>query len=111
MPLTELIYRSAVVGLAAAAVALLVVGRGAPAAAPSPPGVVVVDVARAAAGDHVLDLLGLAPGERVIAIDDRPASTEDVAAAWRLAAPGDYLDLAVASPGGAVRRLLILAHG
>lgn len=107
--MTDVVWKSLMLGLAAAAVMLLATGRRAAPAA-GPPGVVVVDVGRAAAGDHLLDMLGLVPGERVTAIADRPAATEDVAAAWRLTAAGDYLDLTVAGPRGASRRVLVLAH-
>lgn len=115
----DVVYRSMMLGLVATAVLLL--ARPAPMVAPAAPtvatvasvptgGVAVVDVARASVGAQVLELLGLAPGERVIAIDDRPGALEDVLAAWRAAAPGEFLDLAVAGPAGAVRRVLVLVH-
>ena len=106
------VYRSLVIGLLTAAVMLLARPWVVPSrsSGDNADRLAVVDVDRAAAGDHVLDLLGLAPGERVVAIDDRPGTTEDVATAWRAAAPGRFLDLDVAGPGGAFRRVLVLVH-
>lgn len=57
--MTDVVWKSLMLGLAAAAVMLLATGRRA-APVPGPPGVAVVDVGRAAAGDHLLDVLGLA---------------------------------------------------
>lgn len=71
---------------------------------------VIVDVSKHLAGDRIYDLLGLAPGERVIEIDARAAGTEEVVAAWRELAAGQFLDLTVAEPSGALHRVLLLAH-
>ncbi|MEZ4403740.1 MAG: hypothetical protein R3B06_27195 [Kofleriaceae bacterium] len=108
--MASFVYRSVVLGLLGA-LALLAATRGQP--PPTPPAAArdaIVDVSRQAAGDRVLALLGLGPGERVTAIGDAPATLEDVPAAWRALASGSYLDLTVAGPGGAARRVLVLAH-
>ncbi|MBK9033577.1 MAG: hypothetical protein IPL61_20325 [Myxococcales bacterium] len=69
----------------------------------------LIDVDRAAAGDRILELLGLEPGERVLAIDGEPAALEDVPAIWRDARPGEFLDLLV-SWSDRLRRVLVLVH-
>jgi|GEM_PF-1460396 len=79
------------------------------AAAHDRPHDVVIDVSRHAAGDRVVELIGLARGERVIAIDDRPATSDEVVDAWRLTAPGQFLDLTVAGVS-TPRRVLLLVH-
>lgn len=120
-----LLFRSLTTGLLGACLALLVqlepLSRALPAcvlappAAPRSPAAVapaasIVDVAPGVA--DVAALIQLAPGERVIAVGDRPM-TSDLAAGAALAAlprgPGRYLDLTVAS-ASTTRRVLVLMH-
>ncbi|HUJ61729.1 MAG TPA: hypothetical protein VLX92_24665 [Kofleriaceae bacterium] len=111
-----LVYRSLALGLAGACLLLLasrpiVTVRvvGAPRARRAEP-VAIIDVAPGLAPAQRAALVRLAPGEHVIAIDDRPG--DDLAAgaaiALRDARPG-FLDLQVASARGA-HRLLVLFH-
>ncbi len=113
-----MLYRSLVVGLLGA-IAMLVAARPPAPVASAPTGVAepalaaprdtLVD-ARLGAGP-VLGLLGLAPREHIVAIDDVGCSAceEDLEARWRLTVAREYLDVTVATPRGE-RRVLVLAH-
>jgi hypothetical protein len=75
----------------------------------------IVDVSRSALDqvgplDGLVGLLALDPTERVARIGGAPASLDALAAGWRAAAPGDYLDIEIASASGAVRRVVVLVH-
>lgn len=102
-------FRSLVLGLLGALVLLVALHRRSPEPVRGGASAVIVDVSQRAAGDSVVDVLGLADGERVIAIGDVAARTDQVVDAWRRSAPGGYLDLTVEG-GGAVRRVLVLVH-
>lgn len=119
-----MVYRSLVVGLLGA-IALLVASQPAAATRPqvrdervvvAPRALVpahdatVVDVSRARAGADLMPLLGLAPGEGVVAVDGAPADGVALAAHWRHSVPGAYLDVGVRSPRGDERRILVLVH-
>ena len=83
------------------------------AAPPSPDR--IVDVSRSALDqvgplDGLVALMGLEPTERVARIGGAPASLDALAAGWLAAAPGDYLDVEIASATGAVRRVVVLVH-
>lgn len=105
--------------LAAAVGVELVAARRAPAAVAdgsvAGSAATIVDVSRAALeayGGSVIPLLGLRPGERIVAVDGQLAgrAVEDpVARAWAAAAPGEFLDLAVSS-GRLTRRILVLVE-
>lgn len=117
-----MLYRSLVVGLLGA-IAMLVASRpdSAPAAAASVPvpavaaadplpDATVIDVSRAHAGADPMPLLGLSPGERVIAIDGVTTDGARLAGRWDQAFPGEYLDLGVRGVAGDERRILVLVH-
>ena len=77
-----------------------------------PPAASIVDVAAVVAPSAIGSLVRLAPGERVVAVDDHPVY-DPIDAALRLQrrAPhaGEYVDLTVAGPAD-TRRVLVLLH-
>jgi hypothetical protein len=114
-----MLYRSLVLGMLGA-IALLIASPhpGAPAESAAaavmvepegPPESAVVDVSRERAGNDVLPVLGLQPGERVLAVDGMPGDARLLIASWFDAEPGDFMDLAVRGPAGE-RRILVLVH-
>lgn len=114
-----MMYRALVVGLLGA-IAMLVASPSAPsstAAAAAVPVAVddtaltaVVDVARAHAGADPMPLLGLHPGERVIAVDGVAADSVGLVGRWNQAFPGEYVDVGVRDGAGVERRILVLVH-
>jgi hypothetical protein len=116
-----LLFRSLTLGLLGACVVLLarvqpvVVVRGAHAPAMASVQVpastaTIVDIAPGVV--DVAAMIRLAPGERVISVDDQPVPTDLVAGALIAASPrgrGRYLDLDVASATTS-RRVLVLMH-
>jgi hypothetical protein len=76
----------------------------------------IVDVSRSAldevgALDGLVGLLALAPDERIARIAGNQAVLASLEAAWLAAAPGDSLDVEIASTTGAsARRVVILVH-
>lgn len=115
-PITRFVYRGLVLGLLGASALMLaaIMASGVtahPTTAPDEPPAAIVDVSwRRAASDGVIALLGLARGDRVVAIDDVPATGDRVVDAWRVARPGGYLDLTVADGAGRLRRVLVVVH-
>jgi hypothetical protein len=117
-----LLFRSLAVGLLAACFCLLAIRpayevrvTGAPAlvVAPRPqPAATIVDVAPGLGPEQIASLIALAPGERVVAVDDLHV-TGDLDAGVMLAnqAVGSqrYVDLEVAGAAGS-RRVLVLLH-
>lgn len=117
-----MLYRSLVLGMLGA-IALLVASPSSPpeAAAPvtveAPPSAYgigaslsVVDVSRQRSRDELLPLLGLMPGERIVAIGGIKATSTDVMNRWQFTTAGSYLDLAVRGDDGEHRRILVIAH-
>jgi hypothetical protein len=116
-----LVYRSVVVGLLAACCLLLaqrqrieirVPATHVPPPAWESPRPTIVDVAPLIAPGELGKLVRLAPGERVVAVDDTP--TTDTLEAGALLAKADvgprrYVDLTVTGPLGE-RRVLVLMH-
>ncbi|CAN5877983.1 hypothetical protein BH11MYX3_BH11MYX3_37200 [soil metagenome] len=117
------LFRSLTIGLLGACMMLLVRIEPArlqvqPTSSPEPqPQVVanasIVDVAPGLRGAEVSSLIRLAPGERVIAVDDRPVDSDlaaGAAIAMRAPGSGGYVDLEVERPDGLHRRVLVLMH-
>ena len=115
-----LLFRSLAVGLAGACLLLLVYRpaydvRIEHAQVQGPPASVVptiVDVAAGVPAGELSSLIRLAPGERVVAVDDHPVATDLEAGAAivdREASPGTFVDLEVAGAAGH-RRVLVLLH-
>ena len=118
-----MMFRALVVGLLGA-IALLIASEPVPAQQTSPlaavaaspgtpaaaPESAIVDVSLSRAGGDVMPLLGLAPGERVVALDGVRADTLALAAQWERATASSYLDVAVRTPAGGERRILVLVH-
>ncbi|HEY1555700.1 MAG TPA: hypothetical protein VGF94_12770 [Kofleriaceae bacterium] len=124
-----LVFRSFAIGLLASCLVMLVVRPRIqivlPRPAPPPrvlhrvvaePAATIIDVAPGLGAAQIAPLVHLAPGERVVALDDRRVPSE-LAAGAELAAeleadlgtPHRFVDLAIAGPGGA-RRVLVLLH-
>lgn len=76
------------------------------------PATTIVDIAGGVRGEQLAGMLALAPGERIVAVDDRPMR-DDLQAGLEIAAregsPGTFVDLTVESAAGA-RRVLLLRH-
>lgn len=73
----------------------------------------IVDVAPGLSTGVVPSLIRLAPGERVVAVDDRAVTGDlEAGAAISLHTPGSgsFVDLEVASAAGDHRRVLVLMH-
>jgi hypothetical protein len=120
------LFRSLTIGLLGACVMLLV--RIEPSShtttfvtstpEPAPPAAVgstatIVDVAPGLAGAVVPSLIRLAPGERVVTVDDRAVASDLEAGAVISAhgsGAGSFVDLEVASDTGDRRRVLVLMH-
>jgi hypothetical protein len=104
-----LVFRSLVLGLLGACAILLAQAADRPVvvhAAPPMQRATIIDIAPGIA--DVASLIGLAPGEHVLAVGDQPVRTDLAAgAAIRAAArgPGRYLDLTTTE-----RRVLVLLH-
>jgi hypothetical protein len=110
-----LLYRSAVLGLLCALALLVAGGREEPRPAAEAP--VVVDVSKSALRQAQLPvdaLLGLRPGERVVAVAGATCGTEtplaDLRWTWSQLSDRGYLDVEVAGRGDRRRRVLVLAH-
>jgi hypothetical protein len=117
-----MLYRSLTTGLLAACLLLLarrpvpvVVTVRAPRPVPvlRPPlphdPVTIVDVAPNIRGEALAKLVRLAPGERVIEINDRPVGDELEAGAAIGSPDGAYMDVSVGA-GTHTRRVLLLLH-
>ena len=73
----------------------------------------IVDVAPGVRAADVPWLIRLAPGERVVAVDDRRVDSDlaaGVAIANRAPSSGAFVDLDVEGTGGTHRRVLVLLH-
>lgn len=115
-------FRSLTIGLLGACVMLLVRGgsvthvsvmRPTLTAAPAPVGPTIVDVAPGVRVAEVSSLVRLAPGERVIAVDDRAVASDLAAGAaisTREPGRGGFVDLEVERADGLRRRVLVLLH-
>jgi hypothetical protein len=83
-----------------------------PEPSPRAPSVTVVDVAHGVSPAQVIELLHLASGERVTAVDDREVGS-DLEAGALIAGRGmrtrEFVDLTIAT-GDTTRRLLVLQH-
>ena len=110
-----MLYRSLVLGLLGALILLVArhPARPAPGASePTGPRATIVDISHDAlvAGADVQPALGLAPGERVVAIDDQPVRDRAaVGSAIESAEHGRFVDLDVRR-AGTTRRVLVLVH-
>lgn len=112
-----MLYRSLVIGMLGALLLLVAqqerAGRSfISVARPPEADATIVDISRDAlsSGADLLPALGLAPGERVVAIDDRPIKdTDAVSSSIVYADHGQFVDLEVHRPG-ATRRVLVLVH-
>lgn len=117
-----LLFRSLTIGLLGACVLML--ARVGPsrttivtptAAAPVAPGstATIVDLAPGLSSGVVPSLIRLAPGERVVAVDDQPVENDLDAGAAITARPRGtktFVDLEVAASTGEHRRVLVLLH-
>ncbi len=120
--MTMLLFRSLTIGLLGACVLLLarvgpsrttIVTPPALAPASSMPKATIVDLAPGVSSGVVASLIRLAPGEHVVAVDDRAVKSDlDAGAAitGRPRGTGSFVDLEVAAPDGAHRRVLVLMH-
>jgi hypothetical protein len=82
-------------------------------AAPPAASATIIDVAPGVRASDVPSLIRLAPGERVVAVDDRRVDGDlaaGVAIANRVPASGAFVDLDVEGTGGTHRRVLVLLH-
>ncbi len=116
------LFRSLTIGLLGACVMLLVRGssithvavmRPAQTAAHATVGPTIVDVAPGVRVAEVSSLVRLAPGERVISVDDREVASDLAAgAAISTREPGraGFVDLEVERADGLRRRVLVLLH-
>ncbi|MBL9016934.1 MAG: hypothetical protein JNL83_22285 [Myxococcales bacterium] len=116
------LFRSLTIGLLGACILLLARLEGPAAtvspgaavhAAPAATAATIVDVAPGVRASDVPSLIRLAPGERVVAVDDRRVDSDlaaGVAIANRAPASGAFVDLDIAGTGGAHRRVLVLLH-
>ncbi len=119
------LFRSLTIGLLGACVMLLVRVRvdtsyvtvieavTQPAPQQTPATASIVDVAPGLRGWEVSSLIRLSPGERVIAVDDRPVDSDlaaGAAIAARAPSGGGYVDLEVERADGLHRRMLVLMH-
>lgn len=76
-----------------------------------PANITVIDVAHGVATANLPDLVPLALGERIVAVDDMPVANDLAAGmvlAGRLANTGRYIDLTIGGLGE--RRVLVLLH-
>lgn len=114
-----LVFRSLVVGLSAGCLMLLATRTVYVVHAPAPPAaiapahdVTIVDVAPDVGADRLPALVHLAPGEHVVAVDDRPIANDldaGVAISARARGARSFVDLDIAGAAG-VRRVLVLVH-
>lgn len=116
------LFRSLTIGLLGACILLLARLEAPPPATASSPAPVqtapvtsatIVDVAPGVRASDVPALIRLAPGERIVAVDDRRVDGDlaaGVAIADRVPASGAFVDLEVEGEGRAHRRVLVLLH-
>jgi hypothetical protein len=114
-----LLFRSVTTGMLGACLYFVLQLRAAPEQPPRSdapaPGATVVDVAPGVEATAVYSLLALAGDERVVTVDDyeidqRPYRDLEQIAVQTAARRGGFVDLTIASPAGARRRVLVLMH-
>ncbi len=117
-----LLFRSLTIGLLGACVLLLarvgpsrttIVTPAAPAPVAAVAAATIVDLAPGLSSGVVPSLIRLAPGERVVAVDDQVVQNDLDAGALitaRPRGPGHFVDLEVAAATGEHRRVLVVMH-
>ena len=121
-----LLFRSLTIGLLGACILLIarleqptatvIIKPEATLALPAPAlasSATIVDVAPGVRAQDVPALIRLAPGERVVAVDDRRVDSDlaaGVAIASRAPSAGTFVDLDIEGAGGSQRRVLVLLH-